>query len=565
METKINHFKKIPKQIKTKFDNLYSPYRKGETQYGILSTKKKIKKEIASMSKENSKEFRDALNKYSFDLEVFIPRTMSINKNEYKNKNFLLNSLVSFEHKSQERKKLALSLRKENNMFSTEYNIIKNQNEEHQKKYLNDLEKFYHNIGYNINSIEYNNTDNIFNPSSVLDHDFGVSIQDDAYKYSNLGLQNDYDKDKILLKKWMKSIEETKENRNRSRKVEDGEMSFRKGSENEEIKEKEKEKEIKSIEHHKEIEKIKNDLVEENRIRNMTRKEYFQFNRKIKKEIQITKRLLEDFNKNKNNNINNKTSYFSPNKINLKMTFNMDKNNITGKSYKIVHPSRNKNYKEKIVFPIYKNKETIKKSETKESPVSITENNIFLSSDKNSPKNNKKDPLPKISIILDDEKEHKNNTLNEVDKNQIKSETLSIKKQRIKDLDHLYNLVYNNKLNFFERYPSKSVEAYFKKYTNKRIPVVNFKKGSNIHGLLEDIQQIVRKKDFYKIAESSNDVKRELRNKQGLSSYSKNMTGYKKFDVDKIQEMDNKIPELHYYLAENLLINKTKKNKRKYI
>ena len=272
---------------------------------------------------------------------------------------------------------------------------------------------------------------------------------------------------------------------------------------------------------------------------------------------------MEDFNKdNNNNNINNKTSYFSPNKINLKMTFNMDKNNITEKTYKILHPSKNKNYKEKIVFPIHKNIETIKKTEAKESPVSITENNIFLSSDKNSPKNGRKEPLPKISIILDDEKEKKNNN---VDKKEIKSETLSIKKQRIKEPDHLYNLVYNNKLNFFERYPSKSVEAYFKKYTNKRIPVVNFKKGSNIHGLLEDIQHIVRKKDFYKIAESSNDVKRELSNKQGLSSYSKYLTGYRKFDVDKIQEMDNKIPELHYYLTENLLINKTKKNKRKYI
>ena len=138
---------------------------------------------------------------------------------------------------------------------------------------------------------------------------------------------------------------------------------------------------------------------------------------------------------------------------------------------------------------------------------------------------------------------------------------MTLKLNQENELDNLYNLVYSNKNNILEGYPSKSVEAYFRKYTNKRIPTINYKRGSNIHGLLDDLQQIVKKNDFYKIAESSNDVKKEYINKRGLS-YTK-LTEDKNFDVDKIQELDYKIPELHYIFAENLLVNKAKKSIKK--
>ena len=582
METKMDYFHKNHKQIKNKFNNPYSSFQKIEKNYyGNLSSKIKIRKAIASLSKENSKEFREALNKYSFDLEVFIPRTMSINKNEYKNKNFLLNSLVSFEQKSQERKKLALSLKKENNRFSTEYNIIKNQNEEHQKNYLKDLETFYHKIGYNRNSIEYNNEDNIFNPSSVLDHDFGVSIKEDAYKYSNIDLRTDYDKDQDLLQKWMKGIEEVKESKIRSRKVDDGEEAYKKRLENEEIIEKEKEREKKGKEMHKVVEKLKKNLVEENRIKNMSKEEYSEFNKKLKEDIETTKKLLEEVNeasRNSRNNTNNynkkkKTIYFTPNKLNLKMNLNLNINinrsNRVGKTYKIIHPTKDKNYNEKIVFSMDK-KSDLKKNR-------YTDKNLFFSS---SEKNNSKTiSLPKLSLMIDcdksdnREKEYKDHykTYKDRDNNnktESKSEIQSTKKQKIKELDYLYNLVYNNKSNFFEEFPSKGVENYFKKYTNKRIPMVNFKKGSNIHGLFEDLQQAVSKNNFYKIAESSNNVKRELIDDSKINAYNKYKYRYmhKRFDVDKIQEMDSKIPDLHYFLAENLLVNRTKKNnRRKYI
>ena len=570
MENKIENEKKNLKQVKIKLQKNYSP-RRGENNYEILSTKKKIENEIASITKENRNEFREALSKYSFDTEVFIPKTISINKNEYKDKNYLLNNLVSFENKSQERKRLVEPLRKETNRFSKQYKLIREENEEHQKDYLRSLENYYNEIGYNVDSIEYKKTDNIFSPSSILDHNFGINVQDDAYKYSSIDLKQDYNRDQKLLKKYQKGIKETKENKSRIKRIqEENEM---RGIENEEVKELDREKEMKKVIFQKQLEKLKHKLMEENRISNMNKEEYFYYSRRIKNDIQNTKKLLEEFNETKNN------SYFNQNKLSIN---NLRKNRIT-KTYKILHPKQQKNYKEKIVYSsldlsdkknsskkekkkkVIKNyltpKYQIRKNLNEKPTVSITENNIFMSSDIK-----KRDTLPKLPTILNIEQDYnetyKKSKKNSLYKNDvIKSEMMIRKLKQEDELDNLYNLVYSNKNNILEGYPSKSVETYFRKYTNKRIPTVNYKKGSNIHGLLEDLQQIIKKKDFYKIAESSNDVKKEYINKRGLT-YDK-LINNKNFDVDKIQELDNKIPELHYIFAENLLTNKAKNYTKK--
>ena len=403
-----------------------------------------------------------------------------------------------------------------------------------------------------------------------------MDIQEDAYKYSNMDLKKDYNIDNKLLKKWQKGVQETKENKIRAKSfAEEDEM---KGVEDEETKEKEKEKEYKKVLLQKELEKIKKNLMEENRIRNMSRKEYFYYNNQIKNDIKTTKKLLEEFDENKNN------SFFKSNRLSI----NSIDNNRISKTYKIVHPSQPKNYKEKIVFSsldlskdnqdrkikkernkkVVKNylssKFQIRKILNDNSPVAITENNVFISSDKIN--DGKRDSLPKLPMMMETKEGYNSKDFtitenNKIQKEKIISEMLIKKRKQSRELDKLYNLVYNNKKNFFEKYPYKSVESYFKKYTNKRIPVVNYRKGSNIHGLLEDLQQIVKKKDFYKIAESSNDVKKEYINKRGLSHNK--LIDDNNFDVNKIQEMDDRIPELHYIYAEDLLTNKARENTKK--
>ena len=410
MENKIENEKKNLKQVKIKLQKNYSP-RRGENNYEILSTKKKIENEIASITKENRNEFREALSKYSFDTEVFIPKTISINKNEYKDKNYLLNNLVSFENKSQERKRLVEPLRKETNRFSKQYKLIREENEEHQKDYLRSLENYYNEIGYNVDSIEYKKTDNIFSPSSILDHNFGINVQDDAYKYSSIDLKQDYNRDQKLLKKYQKGIKETKENKSRIKRIqEENEM---RGIENEEVKELDREKEMKKVIFQKQLEELKHKLMEENRISNMNKEEYFYYSRRIKNDIQNTKKLLEEFNETKNN------SYFNQNKLAIN---NLRENRIT-KTYKILHPKQQKNYKEKIVYSsldlsdkknsskkekkkkVIKNyltpKYQIRKNLNEKPTVSITENNIFMSSDIK-----KRDTLPKLPTILNIEQDY---------------------------------------------------------------------------------------------------------------------------------------------------------------
>ena len=230
------------------------------------------------------------------------------------------------------------------------------ENEYHQNNYLRKLAKIYKSLGYNINNIEFQKTENIFSPSVILDHNFGINIMEDIYKYSNFGLSKEYKIDQNLLRKIKKGIKDTKVHKNMKKTLkEENEM---KGGEIDEIKEKEKEKELKYITFQKEIEKVKNTLEEENYIKNMTKQEYFNYNRKIKNDIQTTKRLLKEFFENKNSN-----SYYYPKKITLK---NLEDNNIQ-KTINIIYPSKFKNYQEKIVFSSNeilkeKNDKDIKKS-----------------------------------------------------------------------------------------------------------------------------------------------------------------------------------------------------------
>ena len=562
MEIKNELEKKNLKKIKRDvFDS-----RKFQCEF--LSNQKKLENEISSLPKEFRNEFRGALNKYSFDKEILIPKAITIYKNDYKDKNYLLNNLVSFENKAQERKDLVEPLRKETKRFSKQYKLILEENEYHQNNYLRKLAKIYKSLGYNINNIEFQKTENIFSPSVILDHNFGINIMEDIYKYSNFGLSKEYKIDQNLLRKIKKGIKDTKVHKNMKKTLkEENEM---KGGEIDEIKEKEKEKELKYITFQKEIEKVKNTLEEENIIKNMTKQEYFKFNKKIKNDIQTTKRLLKEFFENKNSN-----SYYYPKKITLK---NLEDNNIQ-KTINIIHPSKFKNYQEKIVFSSNeilkeKNDKDIKKTNNKNIFIKNLKNNFNIKQikDKNSPimtqiitpiktKNEKRNFLPKLSSMLNTG--HDISTSVEIKSKNYNEIFNDIKLKKIKkgkDLNNTYNLVCSNKTNMLEKYPTKSVELYFKKYTKKKIPKVNYKKGSNIHGLLDDFQYVVRKKDFYKVAESSNDVKKEIRNKRDLS-YNK-IPDEVNLDVNKIQDLDDKIPDLHYILAENLLMNRARKNRK---
>lgn len=587
------------RQTKMKLQKNNSPVKKDQSKNSIFYLDRRVKNELDTIPNESRHAFRQALNKHSFDSEVFIPSSMRITNNEYKNKNYLLNNLVSFENKMRQQKELVEPIKKETNRFSKQYKLIKEENVGRQKDYVQNIEKFYENKGYSRSGIQFKKNENIFSPSAILDHDFGKKIEEDVYKYSNKEYKKDYQKDQGLIKKWRKGVKETKDNKSRAKNKEleeetdikratllDKEINDQKMKEELLKIEKEslieKEKELEKEEKLKQLELIKKGLIEEERIKNMSKEEYFRYNQGLKEEIKKTMESLEELNRDN-------SDYFSPSKLRA----NNLKNTISSKIYNIMNPKEPKNYKEKIVFSsielekknnninlskkrtntennnkMYKSYLTTKlnsynnnsKKDVKKflllkekSPLCITENNIFLSSNNiNKSKKDRRDSLPKIGFILGDNDKN-SKTIDEKNK-EIINEKLRKKLIQTNELDSLYRLIFNNKKYFFEKFPYQKVENYFNKYTTKKLPTISFEKGSNIHGLVEELQQIVEKNDFYKVAEASNVVKREIEYERGFNSYN-NVLDEKKLDADKIQELDDKIPVLHYHFAEEILTN----------
>ena len=130
------------RQTKMKLQKNNSPVKKDQSKNSIFYLDRRVKNELDTIPNESRHAFRQALNKHSFDSEVFIPSSMRITNNEYKNKNYLLNNLVSFENKMRQQKELVEPIKKETNRFSKQYKLIKEENVGRQKDYVQNIEKF---------------------------------------------------------------------------------------------------------------------------------------------------------------------------------------------------------------------------------------------------------------------------------------------------------------------------------------------------------------------------------------------------------------------------------------
>ena len=534
-----NHLKTISSLNSDKLKNKY------------LSNKEKIANEILLMNNETKNEIKSALNKYTFNNEVFIPTPLRITKKEYIGKNYLLNNLVNFERNSLKRKNYIKPLNTEAKIFSKQYQLIMDENKEHQSNYLGNLQKFYKQKGYNLGGI--GNVKEIFNPSFLLDNNFGINIVDDAFRYGYKEYKTDFNIDGKLMKKWNNGISETKENRSKqSKDYEEKDINaiFERDADINK-KKLELEEERANREFQEKIESIKKKLLEEDKIKNMTKKEYFHYSLSLKKEINKTKKTIEDLS-------STNASLSKSNNITIKSL----PKNIIHKTYKIIHPSLEKNYKQKIVF----SSKTRTRKNTEDNPTNNKQINsiktsprksedFFISLDQDKEKNKKN--LPRIPLISADESVINNSKENKKEK----KENISKSKKQLKELNDLYYFLSNNKEDFFNKYPNKSVERYFKKYTKKILPELNIKKGSNVHGIFDDFQHIVNKNNLNKITKSSNDFKKKYRNK-GNSSFNK-FENNTHLNLDKIKEMDEKIPVMHYIFAEELMTKKSTNDGKK--
>ena len=487
-----------------------------------LTYNKKLLYELDSLPKEINQLFRKSLDKYKFKEEVYVPNSMRISKKEYYNKNYMLINLVKTHYIIQGEKNKVMNISKETKKFSNQYKLVKNDNKNRQKEYLlyleNEYKKKYNNKK---NELNYRYDENIFTPSFLLDLNFGNNIELDAIKYrlNNDSYLTESKHDRNMINKFYDVI-------NRDDKNEDNKNN--KGLKKLDTNiNKEDEKLI----------KIKNELKEQIKIKNMTKKEYFDYSNKLKKEIKKIKSLIED----NEYQLSNEPAY----------------NNTKNSDFNFISTMKGKNtFNNAYESPEKDNKEIKSKN-------SKIKNNLLFELD-NSKEKKRKDEKTSISYIK------KNNSNNKKNSNLIKKipklalteiipKYLNEKKKNKKEmkeyhLNKLYNALSARTNSNNIDIPFKQLNSYFTKYNpNMKLPKLNNLKGSNIHGLVESLQNNAKDNSISNISKLSENIKQEINVfKKGNDFEDKN----ENIKTENIIIQNNKILELQYDFVDSLLSNK---------
>ena len=485
-----------------KLNKTYNP--KDNITYGEkISDLKKIERELSLFTKENRKYFRKALNKYKFQMEVYIPK--NIDKKEYSNKKLLINDIIQIEKMNENMKRKIEPIKNETKKFSLQYSLIKSDNTSHQKTYLDNVEKLYQTNGYKKENIEYKNDENIFTPSFLLDIKFGKEQQKDESKYSN----GNFDmSDKKIIKKFERAIYNKLSNKSKE------EENLIIKTENHNLNEKDEE--------------IKKEIIEEERIMNMSKKEYYNYSQKLKKDINMVKNSILELYKTENNfkNSPNEGLYSNKAEYNKTIKVSKDKNEISKRHNKII---------KKMI-----------KSKTKK----IDDNNIFVSSKGLDLETDFNKRLPSINLIIG-EKDEKNNENKIKNQKKIFNDSININRKKtpkLKKVQELYKFLKNKTEK--EEFPYEQIENYFRNNTNRNLPQINQNIGSNIHGFVGEFQNKTNEINFIKITKGNRNIISNIK-KDNYSEANINLE-------NRVEKLGNQIKNLHYTMLEKLLANNKK-------
>ena len=535
-ENEINDNNNVEEKENKQKSNLITRNR-GHSDFGHqLTYHKKLENELDTLPNEVSKFFRHSLDKYQFQLEVYVPHSMVISKKEYYNKNYMLNNLVKTEDIIQDKKNQIAHISKETKKFSHQYEFVKNENMSHQLGYLNKIEQLYKNRGYNTTGINYKKEDNIFSPSFLLDTKYGTNSQTDVVKYGNNNNKREYKIDKWLLNKFDEVILKKK----KGKKEKNETMNKNEGP----ILEDENDQKL--------LAQIKRELDEQIRIQNMSKEEYSQHSRKIKNDIETIKDTINNFKelneyfKKKKNNYKYNTRYDNNLNTSLDTKKNNSNNSIKDIKSKLNYQSNlflsskgmKESSKENNILPEINPRKRITKSQN------ITISNKEEDKSKNDLKNN----IPKLKLkgILNKKKNLEPKYLSERKLKEIEKE---------KQLNQLYDILNNHTSSSI--FPINEVNNYFNKYSPRKLPIVNSDRGSNIHGLVEEVQNIINDNNFANFAKMNYNARKDIKNKSNKNE-NKNVEyqNNKILDDDYIINLDNKIKGMHYDFTDNLLSNK---------
>ena len=498
-----------------------------------LSYHKKLAFELDTLSKKQKRKFTRSLAKYQFQMEVYVPHSMVISKKEYYGKNYLLNRLVNFENIIQDKKKFMAPISVENKKFGRQYKFVKKENAPHQKDYLDKIEKVYEKKGYESNNIAFKKNENIFSPSLLLDNNFGKYPEDDIVRYRTTENQKEYKKDRRLLNKFQNILRNRGGGNNYDKRI---------------IRNKSPKNSSSSLFSSNDSNKLNHNYFDNVEIKNMTGQQYFKYSKGLKKEIKkIIKNIKSLDDKEKDDDFYDKKNLVKEKNIKLdsrKDSINKNRDeNIDKNSDKniIIDNKINENDKNEKMVNFNSNVFLSSKGMKKNEIINNTRNRVNKYSDSNFPKINVKNAGGTIGeVSRNNSKKYKLSSFNISKKNipKKKIEKKSIKEEKLNEL-------YNNLYYFTDadNFPYKKINNYFKTYTTIKVPNVDFNSGSNIHGLMERTQHIVKEKSFSNFAKLNNEYKMDF--------YPFNER--KMIDVDLVEDLDKRISNLHYEYTNNLL------------
>ena len=462
--------------------------------------KQKIKNTIEYLDNDRKNLFKKSLDKHKFNLEVYIPDSLSLNKIEYKKKDYLLNKLIKFTKNYNLGKENIEKIQKDNYKFTKQYELVKSQNEEVQNTYLNEIQEIYKIKGYDSKAISYKKKENIFSPSLLLIEDkekYPLTCRVEKIK--------DIKKDISYLNKFEKAL---KENRGKSKEEIEEEMKKRNKTFE---KNTEKKNSVLFIDDYSNaMDNVRQKIMEELKMKNMSFQQLRKINLDLINNIKETKASINNINDdyiNKKKYVDDEIFLSSKGMIRSAKKKNLNENNN----------EKEDNNDNNILIYDYDNMENEKNKEIKEDEIKIT-----------------------FQRKRDSELEKKNKE--------------NFNKERVKKLTRIYSNIIRT--NFKEE--QKDIKNYINIYTDRKPINLDNKYGSNLHGFLSDFQNYISKT---KIPVIANNVKDDMfiinkMKENSDSSIDNNINIGKKIKIEHLTDLDNKIKELGYKYTESLLKNK---------
>ena len=519
--------------------------------YQGLSYHERLDSCINNLPQSLHKNFHLAISPYKFDKEIYIPKNLSNNKIEYQNKNYLLNSLISFNNRYQNQKKYMSELKKETDKFSHQYELVKSDNEKNKHNYLANVQEMYKIKGYNMKDLLYARNENIFNPSLLLESDNKLDIICKTESNDEIKKENKY------LEHFQKIIKNKSYNKNDN---DDKENLDNNNNVNSPIK-----KPSNSIipdSYADAMEKVKQKIMEEIKTQNMSLSALKKINRDLKNEISITQNSIIDCNEE----YKNKHLYIEETFLSSKGMIRSGKRRGDNEKQKKKKKKVNKSVDEEIKREnIFSSDDEINKNNLIESPIKNENEQIFDEIDDNINEFLDKNDVNKRGSYLvniknsdiknnDDEMiiKHKKTEKYEPKKNKMseREKYLELKKKKEKRLQKVYNNILKNNFKSQQR----EIVNYINKFTDKTITPVDNKIGSNLHGFMGEFKKKVNSTNIADIAKKVNDEKRNIYNKNSnLKNIEYNNIQSMMLNVDNLKDTDENINKLEYDYAEQLL------------